>query len=68
MVAHELEAALAAARDDAVRRGVSEIAVIGGTEIFAQTLAVADRLEITHVHARPDGRYTFSRDRCDTMA
>ena len=58
-VAHNVEAALAAARDDAARRGVSEIVVIGGTEIFAQTLAVADRLEITHVHARPAGDAHF---------
>jgi dihydrofolate reductase len=58
-VARSVEAALATARDDAVRRGVSEIAVIGGTEIFAQILTVADRLEITHVHARPDGDAHF---------
>ena len=33
--------------------------VIGGTEIFAQTMALADRLEITHVHARPEGDVYF---------
>ena len=36
-----------------------EIAVIGGTEIFAQTMPLADRLVITHVHARPAGDTYF---------
>ena len=50
-----LEAALAAARGDALRRGAAAIMVIGGAEIYAQTLPLADRLELTRVHARPDG-------------
>jgi dihydrofolate reductase len=59
VVARSVEAALAVARDDATRRGVNEIAVIGGTDIFAQTMPLADRLEITHVHARPAGDTHF---------
>jgi dihydrofolate reductase len=59
LVARSLEAALAAARADAARRGVDEIAVIGGTDIFLQTMPLADRLEITHVHARPPGDTYF---------
>jgi dihydrofolate reductase len=55
VVARSLDAALAAARDDARKRGAGEIVVIGGTEIFAQTMPLADRMEITHVHARPEG-------------
>lgn len=31
------------------------MAVIGGAEIYAQWMDVADRLEITEVHARPEG-------------
>jgi dihydrofolate reductase len=58
-VAHSVDAALEAARDDARRRGANEIMVIGGTEIFAQTMALADRLEITHVHSRPPGDTFF---------
>jgi len=54
----------AAARDvatgDALRRFVSEIAVIGGAEIYAQWLGVADRLEVTEVHARPQGDTYFA--------
>ena len=40
---------------DALRRLATEIAVIGGAEIYAQWMKYADRLEITEVHARPEG-------------
>jgi dihydrofolate reductase len=36
-----------------------EIFVLGGAEIYAQTLEFADRLEITAVHAEPDGDTYF---------
>jgi dihydrofolate reductase len=55
LVAPGIEQALSAARGDALRRGTNEIAVIGGTEIFAQTLASADRIALTRVHANPPG-------------
>ena len=55
VAAPSLDAALAVARGDALRRGADAIAVIGGTEIFQQTMPMADRLEITHVHSRPEG-------------
>jgi dihydrofolate reductase len=45
----------AVALGDALRRGASEIAVIGGAEIYARWMDIADRLEITEVHARPEG-------------
>jgi dihydrofolate reductase len=54
-----LEAALTTARGDALRRGVTEIAVIGGAGIYADTVALADRLLITRVHLRPAGDTTF---------
>jgi dihydrofolate reductase len=47
--------ARAVATGDALRRSADEIAVIGGAEIYAQWMACADRLEITEVHARPEG-------------
>jgi len=47
--------AKAIATGDALRRFATEIAIIGGAEIYAQWMACADRLEITEVHARPDG-------------
>ena len=59
IVARRLDAALDAARDDAQKRGVDEIVVIGGTDIFVQTMPLADRMEITHVHSHPAGDTYF---------
>jgi dihydrofolate reductase len=55
--------ACAIARGDALRRSVAEIAVIGGGEIYAQWMDIADRLEITEVHARPEGDAHFEIDK-----
>lgn len=55
----------AVARGDALRRSVTEVAVIGGSEIFRQWLDRADRLEITEVHARPDGDTHFDIDKAE---
>jgi dihydrofolate reductase len=52
--------ARAVATGDALRRSAGEIAVIGGAEIYAQWMACADRLEITEVHARPEGDTHFA--------
>ena len=52
--------ARAVAIGDALRRSADEIAVIGGAEIYAQWMACADRLEITEVHARPEGDKYFA--------
>jgi dihydrofolate reductase len=54
-VTTSLDSARAIALGDALRRSASEITVIGGAEIYAQWMSVADRLEITEVHARPEG-------------
>lgn len=51
--------ALDVARGDALRRLVTEIAVIGGADIYAQFIAQAGRLEITEVHASPAGDTRF---------
>lgn len=58
-LATSFDAALAAARGDARKRGVNEIMVIGGTSIFERTMPMAARLEITHVHASPEGDRFF---------
>jgi dihydrofolate reductase len=55
VVTMSLEQALAVATGDALRRFVTEIAVIGGAEIYAQWMGQADRLEVTEVHANPVG-------------
>jgi dihydrofolate reductase len=59
IVTTSLEAALAVARGDALRRQADAIMVIGGADLYAQTLARADRLEITRVHVEPRGDVTF---------
>jgi len=59
VLATSVDAAMAYARDDAKRRGVNEIMVIGGSHIFAATMPQADRLEITHVNASPPGDVFF---------
>jgi dihydrofolate reductase len=55
VVTNSFDAARAVATGDALRRSVAAIAVIGGAEIYAQWMHCADRLEITEVHARPEG-------------
>src|SRR3954451_6628880 len=51
--------ARAIALGDALRRFATEIAVIGGAEIYAQWMGFADRLEVTEVHARAEGDTLF---------
>ena len=60
VVTTSFENARAVAHGDALRRFATEIAVIGGAEIYAQWMAVASRLEITEVHARPEGDTHFA--------
>jgi dihydrofolate reductase len=60
IVTNSFADARAIATGDALRRFVTEIAVIGGAEIYAQWMDSADRLEITEVHARPDGDTRFA--------
>jgi dihydrofolate reductase len=52
--------ARAIATGDALRRFATVIAVIGGAEIYAQWMSIADRLELTEVHARPEGDTYFA--------
>ncbi len=59
-VAPSFKAALEIARKDAEQRRADEIMVIGGSAIFAEAMPLADRLEITHVHASPEGDAFFS--------
>jgi dihydrofolate reductase len=59
LVATSFDSALTLARADASRRGADDIAVIGGAEVYAYFLEIADRLEITEVHAAPAGDTCF---------
>ena len=51
--------ALTLARVLARTRGADEIMVIGGADIYAAVLPVADRIYLTRVHATPDGDKHF---------
>jgi dihydrofolate reductase len=59
-VAHSLAAAiqLATVRGRCMA-GIDEVCVIGGGEIYAQALPLADRLHVTHVLAPVDGDAHF---------
>lgn len=59
LLASSLDAALALAEREAARLGADEAAVIGGAEIYAQALPLADRLRLTVVHGAPAGDVTF---------
>jgi dihydrofolate reductase len=59
VVAPSLEAALQAARGDVLRRRADAVMVIGGADIYAQAMPLADRLEITQIHAAPEGDTRF---------
>src|ERR1700683_2315828 len=59
VVPPSLDAALAAARGDALRRGANAIVVAGGAEIYAQAMAFAARLAVTRIHRNVDGDARF---------
>lgn len=55
LVVSNIPAALEAART----LGEKELFIVGGGEIYAQTIDIADRLYITHVHANYDADAYF---------
>jgi dihydrofolate reductase len=59
VVAPSLEAALTVARGDTLRRGTACIIVAGGADLYAQTMPLAERLDITYVHRTVDGDVYF---------
>lgn len=54
-VAHSLDDLLAQAAQDVKQLGQDAVFIIGGAEIFKQTIDIADRLELTHVHLNVQG-------------
>jgi dihydrofolate reductase len=58
-IVRSLEEALAKGNDLAASRGIREVMVAGGGEIYAQTISQADRLLITEVALEPDGDAFF---------
>ncbi len=59
VVAPSLDAALAAARGDALRRNADAIVIAGGAEIYTQALPLAAQLAVTRVHKEVDGNAHF---------
>jgi dihydrofolate reductase len=59
LVAHDLEGALKLAEEAAARLGAGEIAIVGGGEIYSQTMPLAARIELTEVALEPDGDAYF---------
>lgn len=58
-VAHSLEDALAVAAKRADEAGAGEICVIGGGDVYRQTLPLADRLHVTEVLGVVEGDTVF---------
>lgn len=58
-VAHEVGEALALAQRLGQEMGAHSVIIGGGTEIYAQMLSLADRLELTMVQAEPPGDAVF---------
>ncbi|KSV76826.1 diacylglycerol kinase [Sinorhizobium sp. Sb3] len=58
-VVPSLDAAIAVANREAQAAGVDEICVIGGGEIYRQSISMADILHVTEVQAEVDGDTRF---------
>ena len=59
LVVRDLPAAMALAEQQGLIDGVDEAMVIGGAEIYALALPMAERLYVTRVHAQPAGDVYF---------
>jgi len=65
LVISSFEAALEHAQEIARADRANEVMIGGGAEIYAQALAIADRLYITHVGAMPEGDAYFPQVNLD---
>ena len=59
IVVHGLTQALRVAEERAAASGATEIAVIGGGEIFAEVMPLATRLHVTHIDGAAEGDTRF---------
>ncbi len=59
IVAHSLEEILRLANEDANKTGANEIAIIGGSSLFEELLPSVSKIELTEVHASPEGDVYF---------
>jgi dihydrofolate reductase len=54
-----IEDAMVLATERAQSRGVAEACIIGGSQVFAETLPAAKLVHLTHVQAAPEGDVFF---------
>lgn len=59
LTAPDLASAIDLARAEARGTGAPEVAIVGGGQIYARAMPLADRLYITHVEAKPQGDVLF---------
>lgn len=59
VVGHSLDEVLTLANASARESGAHEIAIIGGSTLFEETLPAVAKIELTEVHARPEGDILF---------
>ena len=59
LVVRDMPAAMALAEQQGLIDGADEVMVIGGAEIYALALPMAERLYVTRVHAQPAGDVYF---------
>ncbi len=68
-VAHSLDEALSMGERLGLRMGADSVTVAGGADVYRQALPLVDRLELTLVHATPDGDALFPEwDHCAFVA
>jgi dihydrofolate reductase len=58
-VVRSLDEAIALGRERAAETGADAVAVVGGGEIYAQAMPMADALHVTHVEAEIEGDTRF---------
>ena len=58
-IAHSLDEALAAGQRLGQAMAADSVIVLGGSDLYAQALPIADRIELTLVHASPEGDALF---------
>ena len=59
LTGHSLEDVLRLANEEAQKSGAREIAIIGGNALFAETLPIVSKIELSEVHAKPEGDVFF---------
>lgn len=58
-VVQSIEDGLSLGRSVARTSGASEIAIVGGADIYRQTMSICDRIELTRIHLSPYGDVTY---------